>query len=158
MLKAYDQNVSEVVFKSKIGWNILIPTLALVMVVGFLPIFQDEVSTASVLVAFAMVLMALIIILPPFINTTYTITAQGVLEIRSSFWYRQSIPIQDITKIKPSTSWLASPAPSLDRLAIHHGKFSMALVSPEDKIGFIEALKARKDGILVLGDLENKAT
>lgn len=146
------------VFKSKIGWNILIPTLALVLVVGFLPIFQDDVSTASVLVAFAMVLMAGIIILPPFINTTYTITAQGVLEIRSSFWYRQSIPIQDITKIKPSSSWLASPAPSLDRLAIHHGKFSMTLVSPEDKIGFIEALKSHNSSIVAEDHAKNKVT
>ena len=146
------------VFKSKIGWNILIPTLALVMVVGFLPVFQNDVSTASVLVAFAMVLMAGIIILPPFINTTYTITTHGVLEIRSSFWYRQSIPIEEIKKIKPSSSWLASPAPSLDRLAIHHGKLSTTLVSPADKMGFVEALKTHNSSIVVESSKKKKAT
>lgn len=58
---------------------------------------------------------------------------------------RWRIPVQDIQRIEPSRSWLSSPALSLDRLRIHHGRATgrmrQLLVSPRDRQGFVQALQ-----------------
>ena len=53
-------------------------------------------------------------------------------------WNGGEIEIQDIT---PSRNILSAPALSLDRLKIRFGKRAFILVSPEDKDGFLRAVK-----------------
>ena len=62
--------------------------------------------------------------------------------------FRQRILISDITAIEPTRSMLSSPALSLDRLRIRHGKNRRVLVSPADKRGFIRAVGLDEETLL----------
>src|SRR4051794_8639705 len=78
-----------------------------------------------------------------FRNTDYRIE-HGMLRIRSAFIH-WNVPVADIVSIVPTRNPLSSPALSLDRLQINYrknGGDAMVLVSPEDKRGFIAALRA----------------
>lgn len=72
-------------------------------------------------------------------GTGYTIT-ENDLKIKSGP-IKFSIPLEQIKKIRKTKNPLASQALSLDRLEIRYGKYKMALISPEDKEGFIQAIK-----------------
>ena len=74
-------------------------------------------------------------------NIRYIITDQ-TLFIKAGIFANLSIPITNIRKINPSRSWMSSPAASIDRLAIHYGKYDSVLISPKDKQGFIDQLKS----------------
>jgi hypothetical protein len=78
-------------------------------------------------------------------GTGYTIT-EKVLKIKSGP-IRLSIPLEQIKKIRKTKNPLSSPALSLDRLEIRYGKYKMALISPADKKGFVQAIKERNTEI-----------
>ncbi|MFT3777151.1 MAG: PH domain-containing protein [Ottowia sp.] len=65
---------------------------------------------------------------------------QDALVIRSGP-FRWRIPLKDIHAVEPSRSWLSSPALSLDRLRIRHGRAGQVLVSPKDPRAFVQALR-----------------
>jgi hypothetical protein len=71
------------------------------------------------------------------------------LLIRGGFFYRMEIDIQSIQRITKSRNPLSSPAASLDRLAIGWGHGDEMLVSPKDKIGFVQALQTINPNIQV---------
>ena len=78
-----------------------------------------------------------------FRTTDYRIE-NGTLRIRSAFIH-WTVEIREIVSIVPTRNPLSSPALSLDRLQINYrknGRARMILVSPEDKRGFIDALRA----------------
>ena len=78
-----------------------------------------------------------------FRTTDYRIE-NGTLHIRSAFIH-WTVEIREIVSIVPTRNPLSSPALSLDRLQINYrknGRARMILVSPEDKRGFIDALRA----------------
>ncbi len=56
---------------------------------------------------------------------------------------RWHIPYASIRNVKPSRSFLAAPALSLDRVEISYGQFDSVLVSPVKRQAFIDALSAR---------------
>jgi membrane protein YdbS with pleckstrin-like domain len=76
-----------------------------------------------------------------FTTTKYTVGTDELLIRSGPFWWR--VPIKDIVSITPTRNPLSSPALSLDRLEINYGKNTSIMVSPLDKEGFIEALRAR---------------
>ena len=78
-------------------------------------------------------------------GTGYTITEKEI-KIRSGP-LRVNIPIGDIKKIRGTRNPLASPALSLDRLEIKYRKYSTALISPNDKEGFVRAIKERNQDV-----------
>lgn len=61
--------------------------------------------------------------------------------IRSGLITNQKIDINDIRKIVQTTNPMSSPALSLDRIEIFYHKFDSIIISPKDKILFIEDLK-----------------
>lgn len=71
---------------------------------------------------------------------------QDALAIRSGP-FRWRIPLQDIRAVEPARSWLSSPALSLDRLRIRHGRAGQVLVSPKDRQAFVQALRRRNSHI-----------
>ena len=78
-----------------------------------------------------------------FRTTDYRIE-NGTLHIRSAFIH-WTVEIREIVSIVPTRNPLSSPALSLDRLQISYrknGRARVILVSPEDKRGFIDALRA----------------
>jgi len=74
-------------------------------------------------------------------STDYTFTATD-LNIRSGpFGWR--VPLAGVRAVSATRSPLSSPALSLDRLRIDYGQSQTIMVSPADKSGFLEALRAR---------------
>ncbi len=78
--------------------------------------------------------------------TDYTIRGQSLL-IRSGPFHWE-VDIQTIASVRPSVDPTSSPALSLDRLNIVYDGGSEILVSPEERDGFIAALRAVNSAIL----------
>lgn len=77
-------------------------------------------------------------ILSLLLHTRYTITESEVLIVCGPLAWQ--VPVQQITRIRPTRNPLSSPALSLDRLEIRYGKYDSVLVSPADQAGFLAAL------------------
>ncbi len=75
-------------------------------------------------------------------STQYIVEGEN-LEITSGP-FTWKIPIDSITALRDSKSILANPALSLDRLEIVYGEDKAILVSPVDKMKFIEKLGIEK--------------
>lgn len=80
-------------------------------------------------------------------DTGYTITDEE-LKIKSGP-IRFKIRLESIQSIKKSMNPLSSPALSLDRLKVTYGKHSIALISPKDKGGFVEAIRERNPAVVI---------
>ena len=81
--------------------------------------------------------------------TGYRVDAAS-LAIRSGP-FRWRIPLRDIRRVEPSRSWLSSPALSVDRLRIRHGRSGQVLVSPKDRQAFVQALRRGNPHIQIEG-------
>ena len=82
------------------------------------------------------------------LDTRYEI-ADGHLLVRCGP-LRRRIALDQIRSVKPSRSMVSSPALSLDRVSIAHGRSGAVLISPKDKAGFIAALQQQAPGVQVL--------
>ena len=132
-------------FRSKIdGWFIpltVISVAGLIVALGGvmlspMPWFLRVIATV-VIVAIMYLLVAV------FRNTYYEIVGTDLL-VRSGP-LKWTIPVADIQEITPSRNMLSAPALSLDRLKIRFGKRVFILVSPEDKDGFLRAIRDVQD-------------
>lgn len=65
----------------------------------------------------------------------------GELHVRSGP-FRWRVPVAQIRAVEPTRSPLSSPALSLNRLRIRYGDSKAVMVSPADREGFFEALRA----------------
>ncbi len=62
--------------------------------------------------------------------------------------YNKSIDINKITKIKSTSSFFSSPAGSVfGRIEISYNKFDKIIISPKDKIRFIDSIKLINNNI-----------
>lgn len=88
-----------------------------------------------------------IVWLPVTVMVIYSVTtiryaiAGDTLLIKST-GFNSAIPIKTIRRVEETNSLLSSPAASLDRLEIVYNRYDSVLVSPKDKSGFINDLKA----------------
>lgn len=132
-------------FRSKIdGWFIplmVISAAGLIVALGAvmlspMPWFQRVIAIVAI-VAIMYLLVAV------FRNTYYEIVGTDLL-VRSGP-LKWTIPVADIQEITPSRNMLSAPALSLDRLKIRFGKRVFILVSPEDKDGFLRAIRDVQD-------------
>jgi hypothetical protein len=85
-----------------------------------------------------------------FRSTRYEVTDREV--IARSGPVRGRIEIAPIDSIRPSRNPISSPAMSLDRLEIRYGSGKWLLISPEDRIGFLDAIVARSAGLRRVGE------
>jgi len=69
--------------------------------------------------------------------TTYYVIKGDALHIKSGFLVDKTISISTISNIVETTSFMSAPAASFDRLAISYGLSSVVVVSPKDKLGFV---------------------
>jgi hypothetical protein len=124
-------------YKSKIGKGfILFPSLILIAV-ALLLIVEKAWLGLPIVIAIAIYLADI------FRNTHYSIE-DGVLTIDAGRFYSLQIPISNIYKIKSSRDPSKAPANSMDRLSIRYtidGKKKEVLISPENKEGFMQALR-----------------
>lgn len=67
--------------------------------------------------------------------------------------FRQRIPLAKIDRVRPSRNPLSSPAASLDRLSIKwNEERKRVLISPVDKMEFMNAIDRRCDHLVRVGD------
>src|SRR5690554_5284901 len=120
----------EKVYRSKISVGIV---LFLIIVFGssYIPVFKDGLSWEGML----LFLLPVVFIIHLFMTIYYTIK-DDTLIVKASFLIYEEIKIESIRKIKETRTLVASPATSLDRLAILFGS-DMVIISPKEKAEFI---------------------
>ena len=132
-------------FKSKIDWwsHIFlasIPIMNLWMLIYF--ILYDTIVVVPILVVI-LSLINIFLILPIWINTSY-IFEENELLVKCGFGKGTRVAYNSIKKIKETRSLLASPALSRDRIEIFYGAIDMVIVSPKEKVEFLEQLEIRR--------------
>ncbi len=132
-------------FPSKIdGW--LIPVMVVGMAGALVALIAVMITPTPwpvrVLTAVVTVLV-LFLMFSVFRGTYYVVEHDELLVVSGPFRWR--IPLADITGVEPTRNPLSSPALSMDRLKVMYGKRKFVLVSPEDKDGFIRALRANRE-------------
>lgn len=121
-------------FKSKISIGLV---LFLAIIIGgmFIKLLYDGVWAVSLLIFCQILFIAHL-----FLTTFYTIENEK-LHIKSSFLINISIDIQQIKMISKTNTIMSAPALSFDRLEILYNKFDTVVISPKEKVQFIEAIK-----------------
>ena len=121
-------------FKSKISIGLV---FFLVVVLGgmLLKLLYDGVWSVSILI------FCQIIFIAHMFWTTFYIIGNEKLQIKSGFLINFSIDIQQIKKISQTNTIMSAPAVSFDRLEILYNKFDTVVISPKEKMQFIEAIK-----------------
>ena len=121
-------------FPSKIDvW--LIVFVLFILFLSAVPMFMDSIAWIGILI----LILTAVFIFHVF-SSTYYIVDGDKLRVKSSFIVDTAIDIQSIHKISESNNVLSSPAASLDRLEICYEKYNSVLVSPKDKVGFLNLL------------------
>jgi len=128
-------------FKSKVDrWIILVLIAAIVSIICSIGLIAleggDPLATTVTIIV---LLLAIALIVSIMIGTHYTVE-RDTLKVNSGP-FRFKIPLDQIEFVKASRSPLSSPAMSMDRLLIRYGKRRRILVSPDDKDGFLRAIR-----------------
>jgi hypothetical protein len=126
------------VFKSKIGYGILIPVLVLLIGLTLLPIINGA-PTGSILVMVSIMVPVIALTLNIFFRTTYRINDNQLL-IKCGFFYKATVDILAITTVSRTRNPISSPAASLDRIELKYGKWESVIISPDDKMAFVNEL------------------
>lgn len=82
-------------------------------------------------------------------GTNYWLSGE-MLDIRSGP-FRFCVPLGEVISVEPSRNPLSSPACSLDRLLIRYGR-KQIMVSPKDRLEFLDALATRGSQLVRDGD------
>jgi hypothetical protein len=122
-------------FKSKIDIAILIPLLAILISGGIYLVF------CNIIIGAIAVALAIAFLIYLYIDTSYQVTDDKILKIKSGFLYNQEIYIKSIKRVSPTKSHRASPALSSDRLEIRYNRYGRVIISPNHQSEFIKELK-----------------
>jgi len=136
------------VFRSKVDGFVVILTVVPVLVAVAIVMIRSKGDTRVLFVLIPILLIVALLPISTMRTTDYRIDGDE-LRIRCGFlsW---RVPIHSIRFIDPTRDMSSAPALSLDRLAIHYridGQPKTILVSPIDKRGFIDALRAVNSSI-----------
>lgn len=136
-------------YQSKIGLELTIPFSILIGGIGAAMIYEKDWINVAILLMISLFIVHML-------TTTYYQINGDTLIIRCGFLYNKSLKIESIKKIIETRNPISSPAASLDRLELVYNTFDSVLVSPKDKMGFINELLRLKPGIEVrLKDRKN---
>jgi hypothetical protein len=122
-------------FRSKIDMLILVPVILVLAGVGVYMIVK------GILIGEIAIAVIGLFIFYTYVYTSYVVTDDNKLKIRSGFLYNQEIYIKSIKKVRPTKNHRASPALSSDRLEISYNRYGRVVVSPNNKTEFIRELK-----------------
>jgi hypothetical protein len=122
-------------FKSKIELAILLPVLAILLGAAVYLVFSK-----IIIGAIALVLLATFIIYVC-MDTSYKVTDDKKLRIKTGFLYSREIYIKSIKKVRPTRNHRASPALSSDLLEIRYNRYGRVTISPSTQSEFIKELK-----------------
>ena len=134
------------IYYSKVSYTLLI----IVLIVFFGPLVPNYISNGfnNNMCLMTLVLIILFgLILHMFFNTNYKIQNEKLF-IKCGFFKYRPINIEDIKKVSKSSNIISSPAASFDRIEIKYGKFDEIIISPKNKIKFIEDLQKINPNII----------
>ena len=127
-------------FKSKVdSWLMIILVISLVIDIAAIVFVLLTVPETVVMVLVSVVLLLTAILIAWILVGTYYTVDRTMLKIVSGP-IRIRIGLDEINSVKATRNPLSSPALSLDRLVINHGKNRTVMVSPADKRGFLKAI------------------
>ncbi len=130
-----------IVFRSKVDAKLWAIGLAMSAVALIAIITGPRLSTGVLwLPVIATVLVAAIVVWVV-LSTYYEFKGDALVAHSGPFSWR--IPLKEISAVRESSSVRSGPALSLDRLDIVFGAGRVLLISPEDKTGFLAALRRR---------------
>ncbi|GAB3549970.1 PH domain-containing protein [Spirosoma fluminis] len=129
-------------YKSKIGLELAIPLSVLLIGLGSFMLYKGIWPGVGIIGFITFFIIHL------FVTTHYTIDSH-LLRIKSGFFFNKSVEIASIRKIIETRNPISSPALSLDRIEVIYNRFDSVLLSPQDKIGFIDELKKANPDIEV---------
>ena len=134
------------IYYSKVSYTLLI----IVLIVFFGPLVPNYISNGfnNNMCLMTLVLIILFgLILHVFFNTNYKIQNEKLF-IKCGFFKYRPINIEDIKKVSKSSNIISSPAASFDRIEIKYGKFDEIIISPKNKIKFVEELQKINPNII----------
>ena len=128
-------------FPSKVdSWLIPVIFISMAGMITALIVVMIEETPWPVRTMVVVVTVLVTFLLFSVFKNTYYQVADGNLRVVSGP-FKWTIPLSDITEIKPTRNPLSSPALSLDRLKVTYGQRKFVLISPADKIGFLRAIE-----------------
>lgn len=142
-------------FKTKIDWwlNVILITI---MALSLYLIVSAAISksTAQLFSAVCFILITGIIIAPLYLFTYYEIKDDGILLVKSGYFYKKKIKISCIKAVTPTNNPVSSAAMSVRRIAIYYDtgkkdRLSIEYISPDKKTEFIEQLIKINPNIIV---------
>ncbi|WP_432670862.1 PH domain-containing protein [Flavobacterium sp. SM2513] len=122
------------IYKSKIGIELI---LILAVTFGSIGVVIVKSGDYESLLLNVIILSAIGYI---FWKTEYTISNKN-LNVKCSFFYNTDIEIATIRSIKEIYNPMSAPAASIDRLEIRYNNSDSILISPKEKMEFINHLK-----------------
>lgn len=128
-------------FRSRIdSWIFILLIIAIGgMMVALVAALMNAVRGTEALILVAVTIPGIFLIISTLLRTHYTVADGNIRVVSGPFAW--NVPIAEITDISETHSRLSSPALSLDRLRISYGRSKSIMVSPEDKNGFLRAIK-----------------
>ena len=128
-------------FPSKVdSWLIPIILISIAGMITALIVVMIEDTRWPVRAMVIVVTVLVTFLLFSVFRNTYYELADGNLRVVSGP-FRWTIPLSNITEIRPTRNPLSSPALSMDRLKVSYGKKRFILISPADKDGFLRAIE-----------------
>ena len=140
--------MEKVVYKSKVDAWLVIVVVAAVAVV-LLPLFSG--FSWAYLLAASGVLVCLVPVFALLFSIRYIVEGDK-LTVSCGILGSRAYDIMSVRSIRPTRTWLSSPAASLDRIELRFSvrRVQPLIISPEDKTGFIARLKSINPAIEIL--------
>lgn len=120
-------------FPSKISKSLVVYIIVVLLIV-LIPVLNERNTWPLIIILGIVAVLVFYIIF----SIHYIIHKQELI-IRYA-WTNQKIDIKSIRKIKATKNIIAAPAASLDRIEITYNQYDHIILSPRDKIKFIQAL------------------
>jgi hypothetical protein len=140
------------IFRSKVDrWLLALVAVPLALSVGAtVSALLAHPPFEAVLLIVGLEVLVLLFVSWTFRSTYYLVSDREV--VARSGLFRWRIEIATIESIRPSRNPASSPAMSLDRLEVRYGHGRTLLVSPADRIDFLDAIVVRSPGLRRVGE------
>lgn len=112
-------------------------TLILGLIIGTLVVKNEPFGVFQSTGGISIVVYAVLLYLN--FSTIYIID-KGILTVKCGIFYHKRFDISKITSIYKTGDIIASPAPSLDRIALTYGEYDVIILSPKNKMDFAREL------------------
>lgn len=130
------------IYKSKIGYSLLIPVIILLGLVLYFSIVNQDWPGIIITVLIALFFAHL------YLNTRYTITGNTLI-IKAGIIIKTAVDIGEIISVSRTRNALSSPALSLDRLEIVYCKTRRIIISPKEQDAFLSHIKLINQSIQI---------